>query len=277
MSRADQRKFHYIYKVTKTDTGRFYIGMHSTDDLEDGYLGSGKLLIASIKKHGKEAHSKEIIEFLPSREALKLREKELVNEELLGDKLCMNLKLGGDGGGFLAEKNKTNGFHKLGAIVANRIRTKRFQELLKDASYKTAWQQKISKTKRANNNWTGRKHSLETIQKMRAAHIGKHCGELNSHFGKCWVNLNGLTKLVKIEERDNFLQLGWQLGKVLKKTKDLNKSLSQKQLDYQILKPTCRACHVDLSYEAFRKGRSSCSKACSNKTRNLKNNFKDFS
>lgn len=97
MKQAARRKHHYIYKVTKIDTGRYYIGMHSTDDLGDGYFGSGKIITASIKKHGKDKHIKEILEHLPTREALKLREKELINEELLSDKLCMNLKLGGDG------------------------------------------------------------------------------------------------------------------------------------------------------------------------------------
>lgn len=96
MSRADQRKFHYIYKITRAD-GKYYIGMHSTDDLEDGYFGSGQLLWKSIKKHGKEKHTKEILEFLPSRSALKERERELVSEDIVNDTYCMNLSIGGGG------------------------------------------------------------------------------------------------------------------------------------------------------------------------------------
>lgn len=97
--RADKRKFHYIYQITRTDgSGKFYIGMHSTDNLNDGYFGSGKLLWASIKKHGKEIHTKEIIEFLPTREELKNRERQLVSEELIANPLCMNLQIGGYGG-----------------------------------------------------------------------------------------------------------------------------------------------------------------------------------
>ena len=106
MTRADQRKFHYIYKITRQD-GKYYIGMHSTDDLEDGYFGSGQLLWKSIKKHGKEKHVKEILEFLPSRRELKERERIFVNEEILDDPLCMNLKLGGEGGGkFWSEEQR---------------------------------------------------------------------------------------------------------------------------------------------------------------------------
>lgn len=94
--RADQRKFHYIYKITRTDgSGKYYIGMHSTDDLDDGYFGSGERLWHSIKRHGKEKHSKEILEFLPSRKELSLRVAELVNRNTLNDVKCLNLALGG--------------------------------------------------------------------------------------------------------------------------------------------------------------------------------------
>lgn len=72
--------------------------MHSTDILEDGYKGSGKVLWYSINKHGIENHVVEILDFLPSRDKLKAREKELVNETLILDPLCMNLAVGGEGG-----------------------------------------------------------------------------------------------------------------------------------------------------------------------------------
>ena len=92
--RADQRKFHYIYKITRED-GKYYIGMHSTDHLDDGYFGSGERLWHSIKKHGKDKHTKQIVEFLPTRKELSAREKELVNIDTLKDVRCLNLALGG--------------------------------------------------------------------------------------------------------------------------------------------------------------------------------------
>ena len=95
--RASRRKYHIIYKTTCLVTGRYYIGMHSTDDLEDGYIGSGQVLWKSIKKYGKEQHTFVILEHHPSRERLALREEELVNPDTLKDPLCMNLRTGGTG------------------------------------------------------------------------------------------------------------------------------------------------------------------------------------
>ena len=66
-----QHSHHYIYKTTCTVTGRYYIGMHSTSNLEDGYVGSGKRLWLSIRKYGLENHEREILEFLEDRNALK--------------------------------------------------------------------------------------------------------------------------------------------------------------------------------------------------------------
>jgi hypothetical protein len=91
---ASRRKYHYIYKIIRFD-GRYYIGMHSADDLEDGYFGSGVRIQRSILRHGRDKHVKEILEFLPSRKELNEREAQLVTEELLGDPMCMNLVVGG--------------------------------------------------------------------------------------------------------------------------------------------------------------------------------------
>jgi hypothetical protein len=94
----EERRYHYIYKTKCVVTNKYYIGLHSTNNLNDGYIGSGKKLWYSIKKYGKENHICEIIEFLDSRIELKNRERELVNEDILKDPLCMNLKIGGEGG-----------------------------------------------------------------------------------------------------------------------------------------------------------------------------------
>lgn len=92
---TNPKKYHFIYKTTCLITKRYYLGMHSTDNLNDGYIGSGTIISRSIKKYGKENHSIEILEHLFDRISLKKREYELITEEIINDPMCMNLALGG--------------------------------------------------------------------------------------------------------------------------------------------------------------------------------------
>jgi hypothetical protein len=59
--------------------------------------GSGRRIQASLKKHGIENHTKEILEYCEDRDSLAKREAQLVNEELLQDSRCLNIAIGGFG------------------------------------------------------------------------------------------------------------------------------------------------------------------------------------
>lgn len=94
---ASRRDYHIVYKTTCQINNRYYIGMHSTDVIEDGYLGSGVRINRSIVKHGRRSHTREILKFLSSREAAALFEKELITSALRADPLCLNCGPGGLG------------------------------------------------------------------------------------------------------------------------------------------------------------------------------------
>lgn len=77
---------HFIYKTTHIN-GRYYIGRHSTDNLDDGYIGSGTWPM-SIKD--KSTLTREILEFVDDFETLKEREAEHLAEHI-GKPNCMNV------------------------------------------------------------------------------------------------------------------------------------------------------------------------------------------
>lgn len=159
--RADQRKFHIIYKTTCLITGKFYIGMHSTDNIYDGYLGSGKILGRSVAKYGKDKHRYEVMEYLSNRKALSLREEELLTTDIRRDPMCMNIRSGGTGnqpGKALTEETKAK----------MSVSLKKMWDELKASGYKKPKQSAEQIANRAAKN-TGQTRTEETKQRMREA------------------------------------------------------------------------------------------------------------
>jgi hypothetical protein len=86
---------YIIYKITNNINGRYYIGRHATNNINDGYMGSGKGIINAIKKYGIESFTKEIIAESDSIESLWNLEKQIVNERIVKDPLSYNMAYGG--------------------------------------------------------------------------------------------------------------------------------------------------------------------------------------
>ena len=73
-------KYRFIYKTTNLINGKIYVGQHSTNKFNDGYLGSGTRFNNSIKKYGKENFIREILEFCNSIEELDKKEEFWIKE-----------------------------------------------------------------------------------------------------------------------------------------------------------------------------------------------------
>lgn len=93
-----EKYYNFFYRITNNINGKVYYGVHSTDNLNDGYMGSGKALKAAIKKHGVENFTKEILEFFATRKEALAREAELITMEEVNNPMYYNLKEGGEGG-----------------------------------------------------------------------------------------------------------------------------------------------------------------------------------
>lgn len=89
------KKYHIIYKTTCLVNGRYYIGCHATDELNDGYLGSGVELLRDVYRYGKSAFVRETLYECGSREEAALKEREVVNREVVDDQNSYNQQIGG--------------------------------------------------------------------------------------------------------------------------------------------------------------------------------------
>lgn len=96
MANSDNRLYYTIYKTTNLVNGKFYVGKHQTKNLNDQYLGSGKVLKAAIEKYGKRNFSKQILFVFDTEAEMNAKEAEIVTEEFCKD--SYNLCLGGHGG-----------------------------------------------------------------------------------------------------------------------------------------------------------------------------------
>lgn len=87
-----------IYKTINNTNGKYYIGMHRTSNINDGYLGSGKAITRAIEKYGKNNFSKEILFVFDNEEDMIRKEIEIVTEDVVKDERSYNMTLGGLGG-----------------------------------------------------------------------------------------------------------------------------------------------------------------------------------
>ena len=211
------KQYHFIYKTTNLLNGKYYIGMHSTNNLNDGYLGSGKRLKYSVNKHGKENFRREILEFVNSREELILREQEIVSLDEIAKKECMNLKKGGDGGFNFTLKERQE-ISKIANQKQNFLRANNSEWSQKESEGRSKrMREEFSNGKRDKKkfsyDWYGKKHKEESKQKISESISGKQKGNLNSQYGTRWITKEGINKKIKKEEVDIFIEQGWIKGR----------------------------------------------------------------
>ena len=208
-------KYYYIYKITNKINNKIYYGQHTTSNLNDGYMGSGKALIKAFKKYGLENFEKKILKFYNSQEELNVVEARLVNERWLekNKDRCYNLQTGGKNclktkeiKNKISEVRKGCHWYNNGAIekfcfecpdgfVEGRLKGQIPWNKGKTGIYSEETKLKIANTLKGHTPWNkGKKHSDEVIQKMSEALKGRH-----------WYN-NGIQNAYCFECPDGFVK-----------------------------------------------------------------------
>ena len=218
--------FYTVYKITNLINKKTYIGKHQTTVIDDGYMGSGKLIQRAINKYGLECFSKEILHIFDNEADMNAAEKRLV----VLDENTYNICPGGHGGfGYInANLHKWKGKNQ---------RARKLADEKVEEKYGSEWRTIIGKmggharnekhpelssqvAKRGHEegwlSFKGRKHTPETLKLLRESHKDIHKGERNSQFGTCWVNNDIHNVKIQKEELDTYLGMGYTKGRKMK-------------------------------------------------------------
>lgn len=192
------KQYHYFYKITNLINNHFYYGVHNTNNLNDGYMGSGVRLWKAFNKYGIENFKKEIIKYFDTSEEAFNYESEIVTEQLVNDNNCYNLQEGGKGG-FIANINS--------------FKTPSFKDKVNVKLKNTEEYFLIDKNQYDSNiydtTWTNRHHTEESRNKIRKTLTPKN--STNDHI---WVNDgNGNVKYLNKKKLNEYLENGWTLGR----------------------------------------------------------------
>ena len=211
---------NYLYQITNLINNKIYVGVHKTDNIDDGYMGSGKVIKSAIKKHGIENFRKDILEFFDTYDTALDKESEIVTDEFLLREDVYNLRRGGTGG--------FDYINKLPQTTAVRIANgKKFPKSLRIEMAKSHSSRTMSDTHKSGKlSYTyfgdpSRQHfselsnTEEALAKKKETwkRTGRGRGEKNSQFGKCWITKDLENKKIYKEQLDFYLEAGWIKGR----------------------------------------------------------------
>jgi len=174
--------FYFIYETTNLINGKKYRGFHQTENLDDGYLGSGIGIMRAVRKYGRSNFTREVLEFCNSFEDLLIREFFYVDAVWVSRDDTYNMRTGGLGG----SKHSTESRALMCKVQQEFWAGRECPQYIKDKISKSKLGQKIKNT----NHWSktdkrdvvvasiklknsGNIVSEETKNKLRLANFGK--------------------------------------------------------------------------------------------------------
>ncbi len=201
---------HYVYEVRNIINGHVYVGKHTTDDLNDGYMGSGTALSAAIVEFGLESFRKTVLSHHASEDDAFEEEALIVTMEFVERDDTYNLRTGGRGDRWGSEAQRKGGSRTLKKLWANddwregqrKRASVRFKKMHEDGIVKPY-------------DLSGRRHTDESKRKIGKANSQHQKGSGNSQFGKVWMYSLEEKRSTKVSKDrvDEMIQQGWTRGR----------------------------------------------------------------
>lgn len=186
----NEKKHHYVYIVTNVINKKQYVGDHSTNDLNDTYLGSGLAILRAIRKYGDKNFIREILEtFDTKNEAFTAQEKYIIQYNTLRPNgYNISPKGGHNVKDCFSEESKRK-ISKNRSGIASWNKGKKYSEEQKQKMQKpksALHKEHLSKALKGREPWNKDKTgvcSIETREKL-STNAKKRIGNKNPFFGK---------------------------------------------------------------------------------------------
>jgi hypothetical protein len=195
----EDKKYHFSYKTTNITNGKYYLGMHSTNNLDDGYLGSGKRLRYSIRKYGVDDFKLVILKHFDNFDDMRDAEIELITKDDIKNPNCMNLKEGGDGGWSIEQQRN-------GRIATDNILREKYGD---DFGKVINQQWRSGLTDDDMDEY--RKKVSDGVKLHKKNNPDWNVGEANPNYGTCWITNGEENRKAK---KDDVFPNGWKRGRV---------------------------------------------------------------
>jgi len=208
----------YVYLTVDPLKGRVYVGQHKSKEYDKNYLGSGKI-IKNIIKSRKGTLKNYVLEWCDTAEELNEAEKSWIKnfKEECGER-CLNITEGGE----------NNGGHKWNPIgelnpMFGKHHTEETRSKMKGRTSSQITRNKISAVRKeyykTHDAWNKGKKQEKTTGELNPAKrpdvrikISNALKGNTATKGRVWMN-NGIErKMIKPEQVNEYLLMGWKLS-----------------------------------------------------------------
>ena len=220
-----EKRYNIVYRTTVCveNNTYYYIGKHSTNVLEDGYIGSGPRFRRFLREHPNSKISREILSTWSTVEEALEEEERIVTLGMLRDPLCLNSIRGGGSfdttGRVPSQKERENQSKKLKGHPVSEQQRRLVSEKLRG---------RVGNTKGRIWVCLGEEQHLvdpQNLQEWLDAGYQKIRPKASSqgvekfHKNSVWIHKGEESKIIRKEELEEYLKHGFSLGRVLGKGK----------------------------------------------------------